>query len=123
LTVLKLHNNYKHHQSVTTLVLSLGIGLLLCPLSHAETLTALYQRVLANDPALSGAESQIDAANARVSEARAGLLPSIIVNAQANRTRYAPDNPSPLSTGSSHSWLTSRQFSEQLSQPLYKPGP
>jgi outer membrane protein len=124
LTVLASHHKNKHHQSVATLVLSLvgGVGLLFSSLTHAETLTSLYQRVLANDPALSGAESQIDAANARVSEARAGLLPSITVNSQANRTRYAPDNPSPLSTGSSHSWLTSRQFSEQLSQPLYKPG-
>ena len=115
MTALASHNNYKHHQSVATLVLSLGIGgigLLLCPSSHAETLTALYQRVLANDPALSGAQSQIDAANARVNEARAGLLPSITVNGQANRTRYAPDTPSSFRIGSSHSWLTSRQFSE-----------
>ena len=125
MTVLVSNNNYKHHQSVALLILSLGmsgIGLLLSLPSHAETLTTLYQRVLANDPALSGAESQIDASNARVSEARAALLPTISVSGQANRSRYAPDGRSSFSQGSSHNWLTSRQFSEQLSQPLYKPG-
>jgi outer membrane protein len=122
LTVLVSHNNYKHHRSVATLVLSLGMGLMFSPSSYAETLTALYQRVLENDPALSGAESQIEASNARVSEARAALLPTISVSGQANRSRYAPDGRSSFSQGSSHSWLTSRQFSEQLSQPLYKPG-
>lgn len=125
LTELVLHKKNKGNQLVSTLVLSIWLGgtsLLMSQFSHAETLTSLYQRVLFNDPALSGAESQIEASNARVGQARAGLLPSISVSGQVNSSQYSRENPNPLNTENAHSWLTSSQFSEQLTQPIYKPG-
>jgi outer membrane protein len=98
------------------------VGLLMSQPVVAVTLAELHRQAVINDPALSGAEAQIDASGERVKEARAALLPTLSVNGQANRSRYTRNAANAFSNNSSNNTFTSRQFSEQLNQPLYKPG-
>jgi outer membrane protein len=112
-------SSYVFNTRITVLILALIFGN-----SHAfaSSLSELHRKAVINDPALSGAEAQIDASGERVKEARAALLPTFSVNGQANRSRYTRDAANAFSNNSSNNTFTSRQFSEQLSQPLYKPG-
>jgi outer membrane protein TolC len=79
----------------------------------ASSLSELHRKAVINDPALSGAEAQIDASGERVKEARAALLPTLSVNGQANRSRYTRENSNAFGNNSSNNMFTSRQFSGQ----------
>ncbi len=71
----------------TTLTGFIGLALL-AQSATAENLMAIYELAVNNDPTFEQAEANNQSAQERTSETRAGLLPSIDLNANKSRTEY-----------------------------------
>ena len=89
-------------------------------LAQAEDLLQIYREAQKQDPAIAAARSQWEATQERVPQARAGLLPQVSAQGQANANYYdAQFNTNPKSTVSQNYGFGSLVFS--ASQPLYRP--
>lgn len=62
------------------------LALMLCRLAHAEDLLAVYQLAQQNDPTFEAARYALEAAQQKLPEARAGLLPVLSANGNNNLT-------------------------------------
>ena len=88
--------------------------------AQAEDLLQIYREAQKQDPAIAAARSQWEATQERVPQARAGLLPQVSAQGQANANYYdAQFNTNPKSTVSQNYGFGSLVFS--ASQPLYRP--
>jgi outer membrane protein len=88
--------------------------------AHAEDLLQVYREAQKQDPTIAAARSQWEATQERVPQARAGLLPSVSAQGQANLNYYdAQFNTNPKTTVSQNYGFGSLVFS--ASQPLYRP--
>jgi outer membrane protein len=88
--------------------------------AHAEDLLQVYREAQKQDPAIAAARSQWEATQERVPQARAGLLPSVSAQGQANVNYYdAQFSTNPKTTVSQNYGFGSLVFS--ASQPLYRP--
>lgn len=84
----------------------------------ATDLMQAWQLARTADPVLSAAQHSLEMAEQRVPQARAGLLPTVNLNAGANRqTGLASFDDAP----GVRREPTARNWSLQLAQPLYKP--
>ena len=104
-----------HRSSTLTLAIA-GIWAACTPLAQAQNLVELYQSARAFDANYLSARLQYDANVARAEQARAGILPTSSMTANANMT----DQSSTLGT------TLSRAFESQTAtitatQPLYRP--
>lgn len=94
-----------------------GLCLLVCSAgpAFAQPLPQLYQAALQRDPAVAGALAQLQAAEHRVTQARAGFGPSATLSASSSDTRYregpAYDPMRPFHAA---------QASLQITQPLFR---
>jgi outer membrane protein len=88
--------------------------------ASAEDLLQIYREAQKSDPAIAAARSQWEATQERVPQARAGLLPSVSLQGQANLNQYdASIHTTPRTEISRDYWLGAATFS--ASQPLYRP--
>jgi outer membrane protein len=88
--------------------------------AHAEDLLQIYREAQKQDPLIAAARSQWEATQERVPQARAGLLPSLSAQGQANVNYYdAQFNTDPKAKVSQNYGFGSLVFS--ASQPLYRP--
>jgi outer membrane protein len=88
--------------------------------AHAEDLLQIYREAQKQDPAIAAARSQWEATQERVPQARAGLLPSLSAQGQANVNYYdAQFNTDPKTKVNQNYGFGSLVFS--ASQPLYRP--
>ena len=88
--------------------------------THAEDLLQIYREAQKQDPAIAAARSQWEATQERVPQARAGLLPAVSAQGQANANNYdATFNTNPKINVSQNYGFGSLVFS--ASQPLYRP--
>lgn len=94
---------------------------LMAPLSHADDLLQIYDAARAYDPTYQSALSAYDAAVQRVPQARAGLLPSVGVNASVTRYDYDSAYSTPGGSQSSNLQYTTKQAGISATQPLYRP--
>lgn len=85
--------------------------------AHAQSLPQLYRLAREHDPALQSARSGRDAAQARIGQARAGLLPQLALQAGVQRTHARTELPG--FSGSSAYNTTNAAL--VASQPLYRP--
>src|SRR5512144_2200394 len=58
------------------------------PALHAQPLPELFRSTLAADPAVSAAQAQVRAAEERLTQARAALMPSVAATVNRTETRY-----------------------------------
>ena len=85
-----------------------------------EDLLQIYREAQKQDPAIAAARSQWEATQERVPQARAGLLPQVSAQGQANVNYYdAQFNTNPRSDVSQNYGFGNLTFS--ASQPLYRP--
>jgi outer membrane protein len=88
--------------------------------AQAEDLLQIYREAQKQDPAIAAARSQWEATQERVPQARAGLLPSVSAQGQANVNYYEANfNTNPNTSVSQNYGFGSLVFS--ASQPLYRP--
>ena len=88
--------------------------------AHAEDLLQVYREAQKQDPTIGAARSQWEATQERVPQARAGLLPQVSAQGQANVNYYeAQFGTSPKTNVSQNYGFGSLVFS--ASQPLYRP--
>jgi outer membrane protein len=88
--------------------------------AQAEDLLQIYREAQKQDPAIAAARSQWEATQERVPQARAGLLPSVSAQGQANVNYYEANfNTNPKTNVSQNYGFGSLVFS--ASQPLYRP--
>jgi outer membrane protein len=88
--------------------------------AQAEDLLQVYREAQKQDPAIAAARSQWEATQERVPQARAGLLPSVSAQGQANLNYYEANfATSPKTNVSQNYGFGSLVFS--ASQPLYRP--
>lgn len=64
-----------------------GLGLMVCLSAHAEDLLAVYRLAQHNDPTFEAAQYSLEAAQQKIPQARAGLLPVLSANGNDNATR------------------------------------
>lgn len=84
---------------------------------HAQSLSDLYRQAAAADPTLTAADAQYRAAVERVSQADAGLLPSVSLTSGISRSLFTDG----IKDDADERKFFSRQTGVQLTQPLYKP--
>lgn len=95
-----------------------GLLLSLPPASQADDLLSLYHEALARDPVYLAARHSLAAAEQRLPQARAGLLPTLSLAAGDSRQRGAASfNDAPYEDRD----VKNRNWSLQLSQPLFRP--
>ena len=76
-------------QRLPILAVSVGLGLAALAGSAAgEDLMQIYREALRNDPAIAAAKASWEAAQEKLPQARAGLLPSASLSANANFNKY-----------------------------------
>lgn len=85
---------------------------------HAQSLLALYHAARPHDASVQAAEAEVDAARARTGQARAGLLPQVLLQADVTRTTAETSVPGVVSGSSS---FNSRGVTLAGVQPLYRP--
>lgn len=96
---------------------ALAAGLwLLSAATQAQPLPQLYQAALLRDPAVAGARAQLQAAEQRVVQARAGFGPSANITASTSATRYR-EGPAFDAMRPFHG----TQAALQITQPLFRP--
>lgn len=88
-----------------------------CGATQAQSLAELYRQASATDPALTAADAQYRAADERVSQAGAALVPSVALTSSFNQSRFSDD----IVEDAAERRFFSRQTGVQLTQPLYKP--
>jgi len=89
-------------------------------IASGEDLLQIYREAQKSDPTIAGARSQWEATQERVPQARAGLLPNVAVQGQANINQFDQTiNTTPKTDFSRDFWVGSATFS--ASQPLYRP--
>ncbi len=95
-----------------------GLCLLACGAApaFAQPLPQLYQAALQRDPAVAGAQAQLQAAEHRVTQARAGFGPSATLSAGNTNTRYR-EAPAYDPVRRFHATTASLQ----ITQPLFRP--
>ena len=87
---------------------------------HADDLVQVYREAQKQDPTIAAARSQWEATQERVPQARAGLLPQVAAQGQANLNYYeAQFGTTPKTNVSQNYGFGSLVFS--ASQPLYRP--
>ena len=87
---------------------------------HAEDLLQVYREAQKQDPAIAAARSLWEATQERVPQARAGLLPNVTAQGQANANYYDATLNAAQSVNVSQNYgFGSLVFS--ASQPLYRP--
>jgi outer membrane protein len=97
----------------------LALSCMAAPL-HAEDLLQVYREAQKQDPSIAAARSQWEATQERVPQARAGLLPQVSAQGQANLNYYeAQFGTTPKTNVSQNYGFGSLVFS--ASQPLYRP--
>lgn len=64
-------------------------GLACMPPAQAQALSALYLKALASDPGVAGAQAQLQAAEQRVAQARAGFGPQVQLTINSTENRYS----------------------------------
>ena len=103
-----------------TLAIALGamLGGALQP-ALAEDLLQIYREAVANDPTLASARASWEATREVVPQARAGLLPSVTLSANANRQNvYEKLHTDPSLSGTEN--FPAYNYSVSASQPLYR---
>jgi outer membrane protein len=86
----------------------------------AEDLTQIYRDALVSDPTLAAARSTWQATQENVPQARAGLLPSVLLSALANEQDYNQSvHTDPQTTF--HQQFPMVGYTVSASQPLYRP--
>ena len=83
--------------------------------AQAQSLVELFEAAKTYDASFQSAQSAFEAARAKAEQARAGLLPTVGLNAGSSRTHVNNASPLPDRSFSSHSAAVS------ASQPLYRP--
>lgn len=96
------------------------VTLLFSQASSAENLAEIYQLAIDNDPQIKGAESQLDAAQAGLSQSRANFLPSLNLTASNSETTRDTQRSDYSTTGKSD--FTNTQYSLNLNLPLFRYG-
>lgn len=92
----------------------------LASLAHAEDLLFHYQRALAADPKFQGVQANRDATQERLSQARAGFLPTVNATATRNRNdRTVTTDSFIFSTPPGTARYSSSEYRLNLSQPIY----
>lgn len=95
-----------------------GLLLAMARTAGAEDLLALYGEAQARDPVYLAARYSLEATEQRLPQARAGLLPSLSLGAGESRQRgQASFSEAPYEDRE----VTSRNWSLQLTQPLFRP--
>jgi outer membrane protein len=92
-------------------ILGVLLGLALSPALHGADLMEVYREALTQDPQLAAARDQYQAAQERVPQARAGLLPLVNLTANANRLDV-------YNQASGHD--SSNGYAVSASQPLFR---
>jgi outer membrane protein len=86
----------------------------------AEDLTQIYRDALVSDPTLAAARSTWQATQENVPQARAGLLPSVLLSVLANEQDYSQSvHTDPQTTF--HQQFPTVGYTVSASQPLYRP--
>ncbi|MFC7208158.1 TolC family outer membrane protein [Comamonas endophytica] len=96
-------------------LLALAVGCGFMPLASAQSLVELVERARGHDAIWQARQAETDAAYSRSEQARAGLLPSVGLQAGANRTRTEVSQPAFTLNASSQTATLS------AAQPLYRP--
>lgn len=91
------------------------VGALLVGTAQAQPLPDLYRRALAADPGVAGARAQVEAAEQRVTQARASFGPQVQATITTSETRYRE------APGYTMRPFRSSAESLQVTQPLLKP--
>lgn len=97
------------------ITIGLSVSALLSHGARAGDLLQTYRDALANDSQFAAARAQLDAGRERIPQGRAGLLPTIGVNANTNWNDVELKRPI---SGSSQ--FNSNGYSLQLTQPLFR---
>jgi outer membrane protein len=88
--------------------------------AYAEDLTQIYRDALVSDPTLAAARSTWQATQENVPQARAGLLPSVLLSVLANEQDYSQSlHTDPQTTF--HQQFPTAGYTVSASQPLYRP--
>ncbi len=102
------------------LLLSAVIIFVLCGnnrVAHAEDLLEIYRLAQSNDPTFEAARYAFEAAQEKIPQARAGLLPALNLNGNDNTTHAASKfTNTPLLDRDVHAWT----WTLQLTQPLIR---
>lgn len=130
-----VHFPFKNWLRLLRHLICLGLLLAACGVAQAQSLLALYHAARPLDAAVLAARAEVDAAQARTGQARAGLLPQLRLQADATRTWTEsgglslpglpgqPDLPGlpslPSMSGSSS--FNSRSVTLAGVQPIYRP--
>ena len=103
-----------------TLAIALGAAMgASLPAAGAEDLVSIYHDAVANDPTLASARATWVATQENVPQARANLLPSVTLNANAAETNFRERLHSDPSFSVSQNFPT-YQYTVTASQPLYR---
>src|SRR5207253_9163646 len=103
-----------------TLVFVLGAAMgAVLPSAAAEDLLQIYRDALANDPTLASARANWLAIQEAVPQARAGLLPSVTLVANANRQNFYEKLHSELSVSGTVNF-PSYNYTVSVSQQVYR---
>ncbi len=97
------------------LPLTLALGAVLAVPAHAQSLQELVESARAYDSAWQSAQAQLEAAQRRADQARAGLLPSVGLAAGVSRSDTEVTRPPIQYNG------TTRSAAINATQPLYRP--
>lgn len=92
---------------------------LLSGAAHGADILEVYRLALSSDPTLQAARYSLQAAEAKIPQARAGLLPTVTVNGSDNRNRAKTSYPGILNDPVErdvHTWT----WTLQLTQPLIR---
>ena len=107
--------NSKALHRFTLIPLLAALAAVIAPAAHAQSLVDLYTAARSYDATFQSAKSSADATAARAEQAKAGILPSASLSANANRTNTDLVSKMEQSYGSQTVTLGA-------SQPLYRPG-
>ena len=99
------------------LPLSLALGAAFAAPAQAQSLLELYESARTYDASYQSAKAQYDANLARAQQAKAGILPSANLSANASRTNSEVKDPP------SERDFNSRSATVSAAQPLFRPAP
>jgi outer membrane protein len=103
---------------LTHFVCGLSILLSTLPIAvSAQSLIDLFDLASKSDPGLASAQAEYQASAERIRQARAAMLPVAAIVGSSTSSNFAPDGDVPISRAD----YRSRQWSFQLSQPVYRP--
>lgn len=99
---------------------ALAAALLAAPLAHAEDLLQIYRAARENDPTLAAAQANWQAAQERLPQARALLLPNVNLTATANVNVYDASLHSEPRLDVNGRTFAAGTLGVQASQPIYR---